>query len=79
MLNRKRKISVGIIPISLEQMKTLQTAIDGFEVTLKFLNPKTGKNLSAKCIIPDNAVSYYTIQSVDKVLFNAFTLEFTEL
>lgn len=78
-INAKRTIEVGIIPLTPVDMVALQTAIDGFSVTISFLNPITNAvEENVNCIIPENAVSYYTIQA-DKVLFNAFTLQFTEL
>lgn len=78
-INSKRKIEVGIIPLTPTDMMALQSAISNLGVEISFLNPETNaieENVS--CIIPENAVSYYTIQA-GKVLFNAFKLEFTEL
>lgn len=78
-INSKRQIEVGIIPLDSEAMKQLQTSIDAFNVSLSFRNPKTGVlEEDVSCIIPENAIQYYTIQ-VDKVLFNAMTLTFIEL
>lgn len=78
-INSKRQIEVGIIPLNDTAMKDLQEAIDSFNVTLSFHNPKTNQlEENINCIIPENAVSYYTIQS-NKVMYNAFTLVFTEL
>lgn len=78
-INSKRQIDVGIIPLNEVAMKKLQEAIDKFNVTLSFLNPITNElEENINCIIPSNAVSYYTIQA-NKVLFNAFSLSFTEL
>ena len=78
-INHKRQITVGIIPLSANEMIALQNAIANLSVSVSFQNPKTNaleENVS--CIIPDNAVSYFTIQT-GKVTFNAFTLTFTEL
>lgn len=78
-INSKRIITVGIIPLSGEDMATLQTAISNFSVNISFQNPETNAvEENVTCIIPDDSVSYYTIQA-GKVLFNAFTLVFTEL
>lgn len=78
-INHKRQITVGIIPLTDEKMKTLQSAITNLSVSISFLNPKTNVlEENVACIIPDNAVSYYTIQT-GKTLCNAFTLTFTEL
>ena len=78
-INRKRVIEVGIIPLDNEAMIKLQQAIDAFNVSISFLNPSTNAiEENVNCIIPDDEVEYYTIQS-NKVLYNAFTLTFTEL
>lgn len=79
LINKKRTINVGIIPLNDTIMKQLQEDIDAFNVKISFLNPKT--NLleeNVNCIIPSNEVDYYTIQ-VDKVLYNEISLEFEEL
>lgn len=78
-INKKRSIEVGIIPLNDTIMKQLQEDIAAFNVTISFLNPKTNiLEEGVNCIIPSNEVEYYTIQA-DKVLFNALSLEFTEL
>ena len=78
-INHKRTIEVGIIPLDSDAMKALQTAIDAFSVSISFRNPKTGElEEGVSCIIPGNNVEYYTIQA-NKVMFNAFKLEFIEL
>lgn len=78
-INSKRTIEVGIIPLTPTDMMALQDAISNLGVEISFLNPNTNAiEENVKCIIPENAVSYHTIQA-GKVLFNAFTLTFTEL
>ena len=78
-INAKRTIEVGIIPLNDEAMRKLQTAIDGFNVSISFRNPKTGAlEESVNCIIPENGIEYYTIQN-NKVMYKALTLTFTEL
>lgn len=78
-INAKREIEVGIIPLNATVMAQLQEAIDAFNVSISFRNPKTNVlEEDVNCIIPDNGVEYYTIQA-DKVMYNAFTLTFTEL
>lgn len=78
-INSKREIEVGIIPLKEDDMSTLLSAIDGFNVSISFLNPIT-KELedNVNCIIPSSDIEYYTIQ-VGKVMYNTFTLTFTEL
>ena len=77
-INHKRVITVGIIPVTDEAMSALQAVLDGFNVTVTFLNPKTKALDTANCIIPESSVEYYTIQS-NKVMFNAFTFDCVEL
>lgn len=78
-INTKRTIEVGIIPLDSVSLQELLTAIEGFNVSLSFLNPLTGAlEENVNCIIPSNDVSYYTIQA-NRVLANAFTLAFREL
>lgn len=78
-INAKRSFTVGIIPLDAVTMASLQAAIDKFGVSITFRNPKT-KELeeNVACIIPANAIEYYTIQA-NKVLFKELTLKFIEL
>ena len=79
-INAKRTIEVGIIPLDAVAMQLLQADIDSFSVSFTFINPITNtleENVS--CIIPSNAVDYYTIQAADKTSFKAFSLQFIEL
>lgn len=78
-INSKRQIEVGIIPLDKTDMSKLLNAIEGFNVSISYRNPLTNtleKNVN--CIIPESEVEYYTIQ-VNKVMYNAFNLTFTEL
>lgn len=78
-INKKRTIEVGIIPLDASIMQQLQDDIDKFNVKLSFLNPKTNELAEdVDCIIPDDEVEYYTIQT-SKISFKAVTLTFTEL
>lgn len=78
-INKKRTITVGIIPIDEVKMLELQHAIDSFNVSLSFLNPKNNVlEENVNCIIPSNNVEYYTIQR-KKTMFKAFQLTFQEL
>lgn len=79
LLTTKREIEVGIIPLNAEIMKQLLEDIDAFNVSISFLNPKTGAlETDVNCIIPTSGVEYYTIQ-VKKIKYKAFTLKFIEL
>lgn len=78
-INSKREIEVGIIPLTDEAMVALQVAINAFNVSISFRNPMTNElEENVNCIIPSSGVEYYTIRA-DKVMFNAFSLTFTEL
>lgn len=78
-INKKRSFEVGIIPLRSDAMKTLLAAIDKFNVSISFLNPRTNElEENVNCIIPSDSVDYYTIQ-VNNTMYNALTLKFTEL
>lgn len=78
-INKKRTITVGIIPLNTVAMANLQSAIDKFNVSISFRNPQTNElETNVNCIIPESEVEYYTIQA-DKVSYKAFTLTFIEL
>lgn len=78
-INKKRTIDVGIIPLDATSMIELQDAINAFNVSISFLNPKTNElETNVNCIIPSDLVEYYTIQA-NKVMYNKFTLKFQEL
>lgn len=78
-VNTKREIEVGIIPLNAAAMASLLADIEAFNVSISFLNPKTKVlETNVNCIIPDNTVEYYTIQT-DNVMFNGFNLKFIEL
>lgn len=78
-INSKREISVDIIPLTDQIMKALLADIQKFAVSISFRDPNTGElETDVQCIIDENEVQYYTIQA-DKVLYNAFSLTFTEL
>ena len=78
-INKKRAFVVGIIPLNDTEMARLQQAIAAFAVSISFRNPNTNaleENVS--CIIPENAVKYYTIQE-GNVRYDALSLTFSEL
>lgn len=77
-VNKKYTIEVGIIPLDDTAMAQLQAVIDSFNVTVEFRDPQTNALKSINCIIPDNEIEYYTIQA-GKVMYNAVTLQFSEL
>lgn len=78
-INHKRTIEVGIIPLDSAAMSTIQNIIGAFNVNISFRNPQTGQlEENVNVIVPESNVEYYTIQA-NKVMYNAFTLEFIEL
>jgi hypothetical protein len=78
-INSKREIEVEIIPLDSATMIRLQAELANFEVSISFRNPITGAlEENVRCIIPDDEISYYTIQS-HKVMFQAMGLTFSEL
>lgn len=77
-INRKRTVEVGVIPVTSEAMAQLQALLDSFNVTITYLNPDTKALDTINCIIPENEVEYYTIQS-GNVSFKAFSITFIEL
>jgi hypothetical protein len=78
-INKKRVITVGIIPTSDTEMIKLQQAIADFAVSISFRDPRTNTLAeNVACIIPDHTAAYYTIQS-GKVLYNELTLQFKGL
>lgn len=78
-INSKREIEVGIIPLNDTAMTNLQAAIDAFNVSISFRNPKTNElETNINCIIPDNQIEYYTIQT-NKVMYKELKLTFIEL
>lgn len=78
-INRKREFEVEIISLEDADMQALQAAINTFNVSISYRDPQTGLLVSGvNCIIPDNEVEYYTIQT-NKVRFQKIKLKFTEL
>lgn len=77
-INTKRTIEVGFIYMDDSDMAALQTAFSSFAVTVTYRDPKTNALEVASCIAPEIEADYYTIQA-DRVLYNEFELEFTEL
>lgn len=78
-INKKRTVTVGIIPLNNVDIIPLLSEIDKFGVSISFRNPLTNElEENVNCIIPKNNIDYYTIQS-NKVSYKAFTLTFNEL
>ena len=78
-INKKRTFEVGFIPLDDTDMAKLLEVINGFNVTVSFRNPQTNVlEENVNCIIPMNAVAYYTIRT-DKVMYDGFVLNLQEL
>lgn len=79
LINSKREIEVGIIPLNASALSGLLSAINGFNVNISFLNPVTNTiENRVSAIIPETNIDYYTIQA-GNVSVKAFTLRFVEL
>lgn len=79
LINHKRTIHVGIIPLDSVSMAKLLNAIAKFNVSVAFRNPQTNElESNVNCIIPSSNVEYYTIQA-NNVSYKAFSLTFSEL
>ena len=78
LINSKKVIMVGIIPLDAEANADLLEVLNTFKMTVEFLDPATGQLGRATCIVPKNSVEYYTIQA-DKVQTKAYTFTFEEL
>ena len=78
-VNTKRIIEVGFIAMDDSAMAELMGEVDGFSVELAYRDPiSNALEEGVACIVPEAEVDYYTIQT-GRVLYNPFTLEFTEL
>ena len=78
-INKKRTITVSIIPLDNVAMLTLQQAINNLSVAISFQNPQTNiLEESVLCMLPSNEIEFYTIQD-KKVMYKTYTLQFTEL
>lgn len=78
LINSKKVITVGIIPLDAAVNSRLVAMLNNFKMTVEFLDPETNQLGTANCIIPKNAIDYYTVQA-DRVLVKAYTLTFEEL
>lgn len=62
-ITKKRNINVGIIPLDASALKRLVSALNGFDVTVEFLDPETNSLSTANCIIPIHSIEYYSIRA----------------
>ena len=77
-INTKRTIEVAIIALDGAALAAIQPLLDAFSVEIEYRDTITGELIKVNAILPANEIEYYTIQ-VDKVMYKAFTLTFTEL
>lgn len=78
LINSKKVITVGIIPLNADVNKDLVEVLNTFKMTVEFLDPETNTLGTANCILPKNSIDYYTIQA-DKVQTKAYIITFEEL
>ena len=78
LINNKRTIEVGIIPVDSEAMKFLSQVLGYFEANITYRDPIMQTMETCHCACPTYEVSYYTIQK-SKVMYKGFKLKFQEL
>lgn len=79
LINFKRTIEVGFIPLKDTDLRTVLAQIDGqLAATIHYRDPVNGALSTVNCMVPKHDVEYYTIQ-VGNVSYKTFTLTFTEL
>lgn len=78
LINSKKVITVGIIPLDAAANSRLVSILNTFKMTVEFRDPETNNLESASCILPKNAIDYYTVQA-DRVQVKAYVLTFEEL
>jgi hypothetical protein len=76
-VNRKRKIYVGIRYTTDEEMQEFLNAVEDYVVTVEYLDPKTRNLKSATTYIGTPEPEYYTIS--DRTLCKPMNLNFIEL
>ena len=77
-INKKIQLEVSIIAINDTKMTELLNAIDVFNVAISYRDPLTNELKVIDSIISTDEIEYYTIQ-INKVMYKAFILTFTEL
>jgi hypothetical protein len=77
-INSKKTVNVGFIPMSDSNMVSVLNALDRFNITLSYRDPRTNAIDSLNTIAPNTEIDYYTI-NVNGVLYNEFSVEFIEL
>lgn len=79
MINKKRTIKVGFIPVNANTMISILSEIEKFNVSVSFRNPYTNTlEESVNCIAPNANIEYFTI-NIKGVSYNAFSIDFIEL
>lgn len=75
----RRVLTVGIIPLDEDTMAQLQADLNRFNVTVAYRDPATNAmRENVKCVIPNNAVSYYNLAGVGK-MYKGFLFTVKEL
>lgn len=75
-INTKRKIYVTLRHTTIAEMKSFLSAVAPFQVTVKYLDPKTNSLLTASTYIGTPEPEYYNIS---KSLYKPMSLNFIEL
>lgn len=77
-INKKKTLSVTIIPLSDTATATFLTELNKFQVKVDYLDPETKALKTITCINPKNSISYYTIREGNTML-KSYKIQFTEL
>lgn len=77
-INKKVKIYVTFIPMDGTDMKNFLRLIEGYVVTVSFLDSKTNTLSTAQCYTGTPEPDYYWILG-NQVLYKEFSLNFIEL
>lgn len=78
-ITSKYILDVGFIPLTVDEMKRLQTHIGKLTVSISFLDPATDSLKTVSCMLTNSLVEYYTIQSDGTILYKPFSLQFQQL
>ena len=78
-INSKYVIEAGFIPLTVDEMKSLQAQIGKLTLSISFLEPATDTIKTINCILANTIIEYYTIQQGGEILYKPFSLQFTQL
>lgn len=77
-INRKKVVSVEIIPITISQMNTIMGLLSSFSFSISVQEPGASALSTFTVKVEDYNISYYRIAG-DNTLYNKISLTFQEL